>query len=111
MRRVSAPEQVVRQWTPSPRELDDLELIGMGVLPVDGFSAPTSGDVPALTLTVPRDLAAVDELELLDPEGLPLARVRVEETYADGDAVGVVGAVRVLIPDRASMVGEPQPVG
>jgi sulfate adenylyltransferase len=96
MRRVSAPEQVVRQWTPSPRELDDLELIGMGVLPVDGFAAPTSGDVPALTLTVPRDLATVDELELLDPEGLPLARVRVEETYADGDAVGVVGAVRVL---------------
>jgi hypothetical protein len=69
MRRVSAPEQVVRQWTPSPRELDDLELIGMGVLPVDGFSAPTSGDVPALTLTVPRDLAAVDELELLDLRG------------------------------------------
>jgi sulfate adenylyltransferase len=98
MRGVSAPEPpAVVQWTPSPRELDDLELISMGVLPVDGFTAPDpSADIPALTLTVPREVATAAELELLDPEGLPLARVRVRGRYPVADRVGIVGAVRPL---------------
>lgn len=102
MQQVSAPEPAaVVQWTPSPRELDDLELIGMGVLPVDGFTAAdTAPGLPPLTLTVPRDVAAAEELELLDPEGFPLARVQVRETYpVEGPVesrVGVVGPVRML---------------
>jgi sulfate adenylyltransferase len=97
MRRVSDPELPAVQWTPSPRELDDLELIGMGVLPVDGFAAPDqSSDVPALTLAVSAEVATAAELELLDLEGLPLARVQVSSTYAAGDRVGIVGPVRML---------------
>jgi sulfate adenylyltransferase len=98
MQQVSAPDNpAVVQWTPTSRELDDLELLGMQVLPVHGFSAPDGGDLPALTLTVPVEVARAAEIELLDPEGLPLARVRVSSTYpADGDRVGVVGQVRHL---------------
>jgi sulfate adenylyltransferase len=101
MRRVPAPEQsAVAQWTPSARELDDLELLGMGVLAVDGFTAPSPAGPTALTLAVPTEVADRGEVELLDPEGLPLARVAVRETYqlpdADDGLVGVVGPVRPL---------------
>ncbi|WP_017932990.1 adenylyl-sulfate kinase [Nocardioides sp. Iso805N] len=62
------------QFNPTPRELDDLELITHGAL--DGpFNAPGS----VVTLTLPDDVAAAateaGEVELVDPEGLPLARV------------------------------------
>jgi sulfate adenylyltransferase len=101
MRRVPTPDPSrVAQWTPSARELDDLELLGMGVLPVDGFTAPAPTGPPALTLAVPAEVADRGEVELLDPEGLPLARVAVRETYplpdANGGLVGVVGRVRPL---------------
>ena len=70
----------------------------MGVLPVDGFAAPDDASaVPALTLTVSAEVAtAAPELELLDLEGLPLARVQVRSTYAVGDRLGIVGPVRML---------------
>jgi len=100
MQQMSGPDQhAAVQWTPGHRELDDLDLIGMGVLPVDGFTAPGATPLPALTLTVPPAVAASgDEIELLDPEGLPLARVRVAQTYPVGECVGVAGPVRVLAP-------------
>ena len=85
------------QWTPSPRELDDLELIGMEVLPVDGFAAPDeSSAAPAPTLAVSAEVATAPELELLDLEGLPLARMQVHGTYAAGDRVGIIGPVRMI---------------
>jgi len=59
MRRVSEP-----QWTPTPRELADLELVAMGVLRDDD-----------LAITLPPELATADTIQLLDPEGLPLARL------------------------------------
>lgn len=60
------------QHCPSPRELDDLELLTTGAVhPLTAFNAPDS----VLTLDLPGDLAAADEVELVDPEGLPLARV------------------------------------
>jgi sulfate adenylyltransferase len=101
MRRVPTPDPSrVAQWTPSARELDDLELLGMGVLPVDGFTAPAPTGPPALTLAVPAEVADQGEVELLDPEGLPLARVAVRGTYplprANDGLVGVVGRVRPL---------------
>ncbi len=63
---VSAP-----QYCPTPRELDDLELLLSGAL------APrTNFDVsdPGITLALPIELADAPEVELVDPEGLPLAR-------------------------------------
>jgi sulfate adenylyltransferase len=62
---VSAP-----QHCPSQRELDDLELLLSGAL------APrTTFDVsdPGVTLGLPPELADAPEVELVDPEGLPLA--------------------------------------
>ena len=75
-------EYAVIQHCPTPRELDDLELLGSGALtPLTGFNEPDS----PVTLTLPDDVlaAATDsgQVELVDPEGLPLARV----TITDGD--------------------------
>ena len=66
------------QYCPSPRELDDLELLSTGALdPIIAFNEPGS----PVTLTLPRDVQTSAEgaggVELVDPEGLPLARVSV----------------------------------
>ncbi|CAB4695507.1 MAG: adenylyl-sulfate kinase [Actinobacteria bacterium] len=66
------------QHCPTPRELDDLELLSTGaLLPTAGFDEPGS----PVTLTLPdevRELAtSAGGVELVDPEGLPLARVTV----------------------------------
>ncbi|WP_341924208.1 adenylyl-sulfate kinase [Nocardioides psychrotolerans] len=70
------PHPPAPQHCPSPRELDDLELLVSGALtPISGFNEPGS----PITLSLPVDVhAAASEagaLELVDPEGLPLARV------------------------------------
>ncbi len=59
------------QFCPSPRELDDLELL------LNGGLAPltTFDDATSVRLSIPAELAGVEEFELVDPEGLPLARV------------------------------------
>ena len=60
------------QHCPSPRELADLELLTGGALaPVTGFNQPGS----PVTLDLPEGLAGQD-VELVDPEGLPLAILR-----------------------------------
>ena len=59
------------QHCPTPRELADLGLLTGGALaPVTGFNEPGS----PVTLTLP-DALAGQEVELVDPEGLPLALV------------------------------------
>ncbi|WP_435745277.1 adenylyl-sulfate kinase [Nocardioides sp. SYSU DS0663] len=68
------------QHCPSPRELDDLELLVTGGLaPLTRFDEPGS----PVTLTLPPEVAgaAADAgaVELVDPEGLPLARVSVPD--------------------------------
>ncbi len=64
------------QVCPSPRELDDLELLLSGALaPIRGFDEPGS----PVTLALPEDLAELEELELVDPEGLPLARAQRQD--------------------------------
>jgi sulfate adenylyltransferase len=64
----------VPQYSPSPRELDDVELIASGTLP-----GPLNADGSALTLHLPAAVedtaAAAGAVEIVDPEGLPLARV------------------------------------
>ncbi|MFP5254084.1 MAG: hypothetical protein ACLGH4_09855, partial [Actinomycetes bacterium] len=85
------------QHCPTPRELDDLELLTHGALaPLDGFE----GAGGLVTLTVPPDVAqaaqAAGALELVDPEGLPLARLDVTETYDADRGTGLAGPVTQL---------------
>ena len=57
------------QYCPTPRELDDLELLLSGALaPLTTYDGP-------LTLTLPEALRDAPAVELVDPEGLPLARL------------------------------------
>ena len=90
---VSAP---LPQHCPTPRELDDLELLAHGVLGLSGFE----GLGGLVTLQVPAVVAAAAQqagaLELVDPEGLPVARVDVGSTYDAGDLTGVSGRVTPL---------------
>ena len=82
------------QWTPSPRELADLELLVFGALP-GGFTA----DGPAtLVVDSPTGATAAEHgaLELLDPEGVPVARLTVHDTYAALNGTGLVGSVEPL---------------
>ena len=70
------PRPPAPQHCPTPRELDDLELLISGAAaPIRGFNEPGS----PITLSLPAELRAHldegDEVELVDPEGLPLARV------------------------------------
>jgi sulfate adenylyltransferase len=89
-------------WTPSARELDDLELLGLGLLaPVGGFTGPD--EVPRITLMVDTDVAesavVAGSLDLLDPEGVTLSTLRVSSTYAvGGGRTGVVGDVDRTAP-------------
>jgi sulfate adenylyltransferase len=70
------PTPPVPQHCPTPVELDDLELLASGALgDVTAFNQPGS----PVTLGLPESVAAqarsVGAVELVDPEGLPLARV------------------------------------
>ncbi len=68
----SVSDETVPQHCPSARELDDLELLTTGALaPTTRFNESGS---PA-TLALPAELADAPVVELVDPEGLPLARV------------------------------------
>jgi sulfate adenylyltransferase len=82
------------QWTPSPRELADLELLVFGALP-DGFT--TEGPA-TLVVDAPTGTTAAEHgaLVLLDPEGVPVARLTVRDTYAAPRGTGLVGPVEPL---------------
>ncbi|MGD9961704.1 adenylyl-sulfate kinase [Nocardioides sp.] len=61
---------MTQQFCPTPRELDDLELLVTGALaPLAGF------DEPGSPVTLARPDGADGVVELVDPEGLPLATV------------------------------------
>ncbi|WP_182524726.1 adenylyl-sulfate kinase [Nocardioides dongkuii] len=87
----------VPQHCPTPRELDDLELLVTGAAhPTTRFGEPGS----PLSLTLPpevesaaRDAGAV---ELVDPEGLPLARVTVPGGEVESLAHAEFGPFRHL---------------
>lgn len=84
------------QHCPTARELDDLDLIASGALTPPAFDG---ADGP-VTLVVPREVAeqaqASGGLELIEPEGTPLARLSVEATYDHDAGVGLQGPVTVL---------------
>jgi sulfate adenylyltransferase len=83
----------VPQLCPSPTELDDVELL------LSGAFAPTARYEPGgpARLTLPAELLGpvreAGAVELVDPEGLPLAHVEPVEVADDGT---VTGAVRAL---------------
>ncbi len=95
----------VPQWTPTQRELDDLDLLVNGSFaepPLTGFVDPSkAGDAAPITLVVPAETAELATgsgyLDLIDPEGAPLARLSLTGTWpADERRVGVVGSVEAL---------------
>lgn len=83
---------------PTPRELDDVELLrvsGLGQL--HGFGGPDTD----VRLAIPSDLVApalrAGGVEVTDAEGVPLATVSVEDTYPVSDTLtGIVGTLRPL---------------
>ncbi|WP_425524699.1 adenylyl-sulfate kinase [Saccharopolyspora ipomoeae] len=95
-------------WVPEPAQLSDVELL------LDGAFAPLPGFLPAdevesvrtrqrlttdvawpepITLAVPDEIAAADEVELRDVEGAPVAVVRNERPWADESGSHVAGPV------------------
>ncbi len=65
------------QHCPSPRELDDLELLlNGGYAPRTTYDAAGAPDA-VVTLDLPETLRGQD-IELVDPEGLPLARLAAD---------------------------------
>ena len=89
------------QYCPTPRELDDLELLVRGALGDPAFGGPED----PVTLRLPADLAepavAAGSVVLVDPEGVPLAEVTLASTYdagRDGDRErrGAAGPVQPL---------------
>jgi sulfate adenylyltransferase len=101
---VSTAEVSVPRWTPTPRELDDLDLLLKGCFapPIPGFVDPTDAtDSDAITLVVSDETAdlalAVGRIELVDPEGTPLAQLRLTATWEAGEGRrGLVGPVEQL---------------
>nr|WP_221494371.1 adenylyl-sulfate kinase [Actinomadura coerulea] len=90
-------------WTPDPVELADLELVLAGVYrPLTGFLGSfdtamviaggrladgTPWPVP-VTLSVPKELTGHERVVLQDPEGVPLAVLRVGEAWQDPTTQG-----------------------
>jgi hypothetical protein len=104
----SSPSAAARlsipRWTATPRELDDLELLVNGSFspPLDGFVDPADAtDLDSVTLDVDEDTAEQARkaglLDLVDPEGAPLARLTPRGRYrARAGRIGLVGPVEPL---------------
>ncbi len=98
----------IPQWTPTQREMDDLELIVNDCLrdSPGGFVKPTTAEATSmLTLVVPAETAEVARgiglLDLIDAEGAPLGRLTIEEPWdTDDGRVGLAGPVERLEHDE-----------
>lgn len=81
------------QHCPSARELDDLELLLSGALaPLRGFNEPGS----PVTLSLPPEAADAAEVELVDPEGTPLAVLRTADGSLSPLSAAAYGPFRRL---------------
>jgi len=85
------------QHCPSPRELDDLELLLNGALdPIHTFNEPGS----PVTLSLPEQVATEAEeagaVELVDPEGLPLAELSTTTGALEARSHAAYGPFRRL---------------
>lgn len=73
-----------QQFSPTPRELDDIELIVSGALP-GPLNVPGSALTLALPASVAESAAADGAVEIVDPEGLPIASV----SWPAGEVTGL----------------------
>jgi sulfate adenylyltransferase len=85
------------QHCPTPRELDDLELLLSGALaPLTAFNEPGS----PVTLSLPEEVSPAAEeaggVELVDPEGLPLAVVSTTDGTVTARSEAAYGPFRRL---------------
>src|SRR4051794_31157801 len=98
MSRVQTAPDSLPQYLPGTRELDDVELLRMGALaPTLGFGEPEQ----PVTLEVPNAIAAraqeAGALELVDPEGVPLAVLIFDRAEPVSDnTMSLVGPIRAL---------------
>ncbi|MCX2730273.1 adenylyl-sulfate kinase [Saccharopolyspora sp. NFXS83] len=104
-----AEDVMVLGWVPEPAELSDVELLLDGAFPpLEGFldaaetesvrtrrrlSDGTPWPAP-ITLPVPAEVAAADEIELRDAEGAPVAVLRNIAPWSDGTTCHVAGPLR-----------------
>jgi sulfate adenylyltransferase len=100
----------IPKWTPTARERDDLDLLVNGCFSpsLPGFVDPReAGEAAPITLRVDAETAGVARgvgaIDLVDPEGAPLARLTITATWdvgdggADGqDMIGLAGPVTPL---------------
>jgi sulfate adenylyltransferase len=86
-----------------PGELDDLELLISGALPGARFNAPDSPVTLALPPTVEEAALAAGGVEIVDPEGLPLASVTWPEGEVSGLSAAAYGPFRRLYLDPAQV--------
>src|SRR3954471_13004038 len=97
------PTPPVPQHCPTPVELDDLELLTSGAL-----GEPTAFNQPGspVTLTLPEavetEARTVGSVELVDPEGLPLARVSWPGGQVDPLTHAQFGPFRELVLSPAA---------
>ena len=89
------------QYCPTPRELDDLELLVLGALGGPAFRGPDDPVTLRLPGAVAEQAAAAGSVVLVDPEGVPLAEVTVSTTYdvtsaGEEEWRGVAGPVSTL---------------
>ena len=93
------------QHSPSPRELDDLELLCHGVLGTPPLRGRATG---WCTLGVPPQVAEeasrVGRSSSSTPRACPLAAVSIEGTYPAGELIGIVGAVHAAPAERVRRV-------
>ena len=101
------PTSPVPQHCPDARELDDLELLLVtgALAPTRAFNEPGS----PVTLTLPPELAGAAEVELVDPEGLPLARVTTTRVTASEAGRSLRSPTRSSVRSGGSTSLRPRP--
>jgi len=95
---VGGPSATHLQYTPTGRELDDVELLRMGLFGSPGRFEGADGPMRiCLTPEVAEQAQQAGGLEITDAEGVPLAVVAIEGTAPTCVGhVGVIGPVRPL---------------